>query len=83
MTMTSTRQIQQRIEDILPQLQPAQLELVLAFSEFVRTRNVRQTEDALLWSFVEREQAYRAAHPEDVATYTSDEELLAALDAES
>lgn len=36
--MTSTRQIQQRIEDILPQLQPAQLELVLAFSEFVRDR---------------------------------------------
>jgi hypothetical protein len=30
---------------------------------------------------VEREQAYRAAHPEDVLVFDSDEELLAALDA--
>ncbi len=72
----------QQIETILPQLPPPQLELVLAFAEFVRAR-AAQTEDEVLWSFVEREHAYRAAHPEDVFTMSTEEDLLAALDVES
>lgn len=71
----------ERIERILPQLQSRQLELVLAFTEFVRTRDAAQSEDEVLWSFVEREQAYRAEHPEDIVLCDSDEELIAALEA--
>lgn len=79
--MTQTQRTIQQIEQILPQLQSRQLEMVLAFTEFVRSRAMAQNEDDVLWSFVEREQAYRAAHPEDVLIFDSDEELLAALDA--
>lgn len=71
----------QQIEQLLPQLQSSQLEMVLAFTEFVRSRAVTQDEDEFLWSIVEREQAYRAAHPEDLLVFDSDEELMAALDA--
>lgn len=82
MEMIGTKQLLQRIEDILPDLKVHQLELVLAFSEFVRDRTVIQGEDELLWSFVERELAYRTEHPEDVMTYDSEEDLLVALNAE-
>jgi len=71
----------ERIEGILPQLQPSQLEMVLAFTEFVRERVLPLSEDEALWSFVQHEQAYRTTHPEDVIVYHSDEDLLAALDA--
>ena len=67
----------QQIETILP----PQLELAPAFAEFVRAR-AAQAEDEVLWSFVEREQAYRAAHPGDVFTVSTEEDLLAALDVE-
>lgn len=79
--MTQTQRTIEKIEQILPQLQSRQLEMVLTFTEFVRSRTVAQDEDEVLWSFVEREQAYRAAHPEDMLVFDSDEELLAALDA--
>lgn len=72
----------QQIETILPQIPPPQLELVLAFAEFVRARAAR-VEDEVLWSFVERERQYRATHPEDVMVLATEEELLAALDVES
>jgi hypothetical protein len=39
--------------------------------------------DDVLWSFVEQEQRYRAAHPEDVVLCDTDEALLAALDEEA
>ena len=39
--------------------------------------------DDVLWSFVEQEQRYRAAHPEDVVLCDTDEALLAALDGEA
>lgn len=73
----------QRIETILLQLPSSQLELLLAFAEFVRARAAQADEDEMLWSFVEREQRYRATHPEDVVVLATEEELLAALDAES
>jgi hypothetical protein len=79
--MTQPQRTIQQIEQLLPQLQSRQLEMVLAFTEFVRSRAMAQNEDDVLWSFVEREQAYRAAHPEDVLVFDSDEELFAALDA--
>ena len=79
--MTQPQRTIQQIEQLLPQLQSRQLEMVLAFTEFVRSRAMAQNEDDVLWSFVEREQAYRAAHPEDVLVFDSDEELMAALDA--
>lgn len=72
----------QRIEKILPQLPSPQLEMVLTFAEFLRERAALQSEDEVLWSFVEREQVYRVEHPEEVSVYTSDAELLAALDAQ-
>lgn len=81
--MAGTQQLLQRIEDILPDLKVHQLELVLAFSEFVRDRAVLQSEDQVLWSFVERELTYRTEHPEDVSTFDSEEELLVALNADS
>lgn len=80
--MTQTQTTLQRIEQILPLLPLPQLEMVLTFAEFVRERAALQSEDEVLWSFVEREQAYRAEHPEEVAVYSSDVELLAALDAQ-
>jgi len=80
--MTQTQVTLQRIEQILPQLPLPQLEMVLTFAEFVRERAALHSEDEVLWSFVEREQAYRAAQPEEVTVYTSDAELLAALDAQ-
>lgn len=40
-----------------------------------------QNEDTVLWSFVEREQAYRVEHPGGEA-HTTDAELLAVLDAQ-
>ena len=73
----------QQIEIILPQLPPPQLELVLAVAEFLRGRAAQADEDEMLWSFVEREQRYRATYPEDVVVLATEEELLAALDAES
>jgi hypothetical protein len=79
--MTQAQNTRRQIEQILPQLQSRQLEMVLAFTEFVRSRAIAQSEDEVLWSFVESEQTYRAAHPEDVLVFDSDEELLAALDA--
>ena len=79
--MTQPQRTIQQIEQLLPQLQSRQLEMVLAFTEFVRSRAVTQDEDEFLWSIVEREQAYRAAHPEDVLVFDSNEELLAVLDA--
>ena len=81
--MTQVQTTLRQIEEILPQLQSSQLEMVLAFTEFVRNRAASQNEDRVLWSFVEREQAYRAEHPEDVIVCDSDEALLAALDAVS
>ncbi len=42
-----------------------------------------RSEDEVLWSFVEQEQRYRAAHPEDVVLCDTDEALLAALDGEA
>lgn len=72
---------QREIESILPQLRLEQLEMVLAFTEFVKKRTTSQSEDKLLWSFVEREQAYRAEHPDEVFVVDSEEALLAALDA--
>jgi hypothetical protein len=81
MALTQPERTIQQIEQLLPQLQSRQLEMVLAFTEFVRSQAVTQDEDEFLWSMVEREQAYRAAHPEDVLVFDSDEELLAALDA--
>ena len=78
--MAQTQSTLQRIEEILPELQSFQLKMVLAFAEFVRERVVLQSDDEMLWSFVEREQAYRAAHPEEVFVYRTDEELSAALD---
>lgn len=71
-----------RIEKILPQLPSPQLEMVLTFTEFVRERAALRNEDEVLWSFVERERAYRVEHPDDVSVYTSDAELLAALTAQ-
>lgn len=79
--MTQPQRTIQQIEQLLPQLHSRQLEMVLTFTEFVRSRAIEQNEDDVLWSFVEREQAYRAAHPEDVLVFDSDEELMAALDA--
>ena len=79
--MTQPQRTIQQIEQLLPQLQSRQLEMVLAFTEFIRSRAVTQNEDEFLWSIVEREQAYRTAHPEDVLVFDSDEELIAALDA--
>ncbi len=81
--MIDTQPIQQRIEDILPQLETRELELILAFTELVRNRAIERREDEVLWSFVERELAYRAEHPEDVMDYDSEEELLAALNTAS
>jgi hypothetical protein len=78
--MTQTQITVRRIETILPQLPLPQLEMVLAFTEFVRERTTLHSEDEVLWSFVEREQAYRVEHPEEVTIYTSDAELMAALD---
>jgi hypothetical protein len=78
--MSQTQSTLQRIEEILPELQPLQLKMVLAFAEFVRERVLPQSDDDVMWSFVEREQAYRAAHPEELFVYHTDEELLAALD---
>lgn len=78
--MTHTETTLRRIEEILPQLPLPQLEMVLTFTEFVRERAELQSEDDVLWSFIEREQAYRVAHPEDVLLCDSEEELLAALD---
>ncbi|RLT44287.1 MAG: hypothetical protein DWI57_03420 [Chloroflexi bacterium] len=72
---------QRQIEYILPHLRLEQLEMVLAFTEFVKKRTTSQSEDELLWSFVEREQAYRAEHPDEVFVVDSEEGLLAALDA--
>lgn len=80
--MTQIEITLQRIEQVLPQLPLLQLEMVLTFAEFVRERISAQSEDATLWSFVEREQAYRAAHPDEVSVYASDQDLLAALDFE-
>jgi hypothetical protein len=80
--MTQTQITVRRIETILPQLPLPQLEMVLAFTEFVRERAALHSEDEVLWSFVEREQAYRAEHPEEVTVYTSDAELMAALDSQ-
>ena len=73
---------QRQIEYILPQLRLEQLEMVLAFTEFVKERATARSEDEFLWSFVEQEQAYRAAHPGDVFVVDSEEKLLAALDAD-
>jgi hypothetical protein len=39
--------------------------------------------DDVLWSFVQQERWYRAAHPEDVVLCDTDEALLAALDGEA
>lgn len=80
--MTQTEITLQRIEQVLPQLPLRQLEMVLTFAEFVRERISAQSEDAALWSFVEREQVYRNAHPDEVSVYSSDEDLLAALNFE-
>lgn len=79
--MTQTQSTLQRIEEILPQLPLPQLEMVLTFTEFVRERAATVGEDEVLWSFIEREKAYRTKHPEEILEYDSDEELLAALDA--
>jgi len=73
--MTQTQLTLRRIETILPQLPLPQLEMVLTFTEFVRERAALYGENEVLWSFVAREQAYRAAHPEDVVVYNSDAEL--------
>ena len=73
--MTQVQTTLRQIEEILPQLQSSQLEMVLAFTEFVRNRAASQSEDRVLWSFVEREQAYRTAHPEDVFICDTDEAL--------
>lgn len=70
-----------QIEEILPKLQSSQLEMVLAFTEFVHSRLKSRNEDEVLWSFVEREQAYRDEHPEDIIICDTEEALLAALDA--
>lgn len=80
--MTQSQTTLQRIEMILPQLPLPQLEMVLTFVEFVRERAALQNENAVLWSFVEREQTYRVEHPGEVEVYTTDAELLAALDAQ-
>ena len=79
--MIQGQQTLQRLEEILPQLPLPQLEMVLTFTEFVRERVLLHSEDEVLWSFVERERAYRAAHPDDVSFYDTDEALLAALEA--
>jgi len=71
--MTQVQTTLRQIEEILPQLQSSQLEMVLAFTESVRNRAASQSEDKVLWSFVEREQAYRVAHPEDVFICDTDE----------
>ena len=73
--MTQVHSTLRQIEEILPQLQSSQLEMVLAFTEFVRNRAASLHEDRVLWSFVEREQAYRAAHSEDVFICDTDEAL--------
>ena len=73
--MAQAQSTLRQIEEILPQLQSSQLEMVLAFTEFVRSRAALQNEDRVLWSFVEREQAYRTAHPEDVFICDTDEAL--------
>jgi hypothetical protein len=78
--MTQAQATLQRIEQILPQLPLSQLEMVLTFAEFVRERAALQSEEEVLWSFVQREQVYRANHPDEVGVYTSVAELLAALD---
>lgn len=70
--MTHTETTLRRIEEILPQLPLPQLEMVLTFTEFVRERAELQSEDDVLWSFIEREQAYRVAHPEDVLLWDSE-----------
>ncbi len=79
--MTQTQNTLQRIEEILPQLPLHELQMVLTFTEFVRERIAAVAEDDVLWSFIEREKAYRTKHPEEILEYDSDEELLAALDA--
>ena len=79
--MTQGQKTLQRLEEILPQLPLPQLEMVLTFTEFVRERVLLHSEDEVLWSFVERERAYRAAHPDEVSVYDTDEALLAALEA--
>ena len=71
--MIQGQQTLQRLEEILPQLPLPQLEMVLTFTEFVRERVLLHSEDEVLWSFVERERAYRAAHPDDVFVYDTDD----------
>jgi hypothetical protein len=78
--MTQTQNTLQRIEEILPQLPLQELEMVLTFTEFVHERAAMVAEDDVLWSFIEREKAYRTKHPEDILECDSDDELLAALD---
>lgn len=78
--MTYAQSTLRRIEEILPQLPLPQLEMVLTFTEFVRERARLQNEDEVLWSFVEREQAYRISHPEELLIFDSEVELLAALE---
>lgn len=78
--MSQTQDTIQQIEAILPELKLSQLNMVLAFAEFVHGRLASQDEDARLWSFVEREQAYRTDDPEDVRVFSTDEDLLAALE---
>ena len=78
--MSQTQNTIQQIEAILPELKLSQLKMVLAFAEFVHERLASQDEDAKLWSFVEREQAYRTDHPKDVRVFSTDEDLLAVLE---
>ncbi len=52
-------------------------------AEIERFEQLAQNQDSVLWSFVEREQTYQAAHPEGVIVCDSNDALLAALDAET
>ena len=71
----------ERVEAILRDLPPQQLRAVLLFAEFVRERAYREQDEdeESLWTLIEGERAYRTEHPEEVETYSTAEELLAAL----
>ncbi len=70
----------ERVEAVLRELPPQQLKAVLLFAEFVRERaREEEDDDNVLGLLIEDERAYRAAHPDEVETYATEEELLAAL----
>jgi hypothetical protein len=79
--MVETPVTLERVEAVLRDLPPQQLKAVLLFAEFVRERTHQEEDEdeEELWSLIESDRAYRVEHPDEVETYSTAEEMLAAL----